>query len=457
MRDIKSIDKYNKIGVMGIARSGLAVGKKLRSMGKTIFLSDSKSRDSYPNISEIESIGRCEFSGHTAELLEMDLLIVSPGIRLDLPLLVSAKEQGIPLWSEIELGYRLTHPDTPIIAVTGSNGKSTTVSLIHHILQRLGFYGILAGNIGDAFTGYEIENNYDYIVLEVSSFQLDLIESFCPDVACILNITPDHLDRYDDFEHYARSKYRIAKNQNSDQHFILNLDTKNLGLEFNSQPRLHVFQNYSEATYRTWVNKLGQNIEFDSLALKGPHNRTNILVALLCVELLFELKYQKQEANLKLPISNKINYILKSFSPLSYRMESVAQINGVEYINDSKATNTDSVIVALRSFPQPIHLILGGSDKGEDFSVLIDEMKGRVRKLYLIGETSEKMSNDFKNCYDIEIFADFESVIRATYSNAVSGEVVLLSPACASFDWFRNYEHRGDEFKRIVCELLGTN
>jgi UDP-N-acetylmuramoylalanine--D-glutamate ligase len=453
VRDIGSIDNYNKIGVMGIARSGLAVARKLRSLGKTVFLSDSRSRESYENIDEIESICRCEFGGHTVELLEMDLLIVSPGIRTELPLLVSARERGIPLWSEIELGYRLTRRDTPIIAVTGSNGKSTTVTLIHHILQKHGLDGILAGNIGDAFTGYDLDSDYDYIVLEVSSFQLDLIDSFCPDIATILNITPDHLDRYDSFEHYARSKFRIAENLNNEQYFVLNLDTKNMGIEFNQNNKLQIFENYAEGDKVEWLEKLGINLDNESLPLKGPHNKTNIYVALLCVDLLFELKNKKLSTNYKLLAPDKLNDILMTFSPLAHRMEPIALINGVQYFNDSKATNTDSVIVALRSFRQPLHLILGGSDKGEDFSVLIDDMKERVKQLYLIGETANKMSSAFSDHFDFEIFTDFESAIQATHQNAISGEVVLLSPACASFDWFKNFEHRGSEFQRIVQAL----
>ena len=439
MRDVKSVLQYKNIGVMGLARSGIAAAKKLKNLGLNVFLSDSSPAEKFTNLNELLAMGECEFGGHTEKLLTNNLLIVSPGIDQEAPLLLKAKSMGITLWSEIELGYHLTHKDTKIIAVTGSNGKSTTSSLIAHILKAKGYDTILGGNIGDAYCSFDIENKHDFIVLEISSFQLDLIVSFRPNVATILNITPDHLDRYPTFEDYARSKFRIIKNLTEKDIFVYNADCENTNKILNGEIISTDVKHTSCKNFRKFSLSDKGNYDFDNLPLKGPHNHANILAALLCVKDYIDL--------------NNISDTLTTFLPLEHRLEPVMVHNGVEYINDSKATNTDSVRFAMQSFTKPIHLILGGSDKGEDFSVLNQSLIGKVKKLYLIGETADKLESTFKGKYNYEKFTDFESTIKATMKNAVSGEIVLLAPACASFDWFKNFEHRGKEFKRLVKEL----
>ena len=443
MRDVKSVLRYKKIGIMGLARSGIAAAKKLKSLGLDVFLSDSSPIERFINADELLTLGECEFGGHTERLLTNYLLIVSPGIDQASPMLLKAKSMGITLWSEIELGYRLTHKDTKIIAITGSNGKSTTSSLIAHILKKKGYDTVLGGNIGDAYCSFDIENKHDFIILEISSFQLDLIDSFHPNIASILNITPDHLDRYPSYEDYARSKFRIVKNLTAEDVFVYNADCETTKHILNGEILSVDAKNTLCKNFRKFSLADKTDYSFDSLPLKGPHNHANILAALLCVKDFIDLK--------------NIYDTLMTFPPLEHRLEPVSTHDGVEYINDSKATNTDSVRYALQSFTKPIHLILGGSDKGEDFSVLDSYLSGKVKKLYLIGETADKLESTFKDKYIYEKFTDFESTIKATIKGAISGEIVLLSPACASFDWFKNFEHRGKEFKRIVIALTTTN
>jgi len=476
-----------KVGIVGIARSGVAAATKLKAMGKEVFLSDSRSISQFANIQEIEALGEVEFGGHSDRLLEMDLLIVSPGIPLNTPILVQAREKNITMWSEIELGYRLTHKDSKIIAVTGSNGKSTTASLIYHILKESGKDVILAGNIGDAYCSFDIETKHDFIVLEVSSFQLDLMQKFRPNVAVVLNITPDHLDRYDSAKHYALSKFNIFKNQTDEDYQIVKYDDQISGdLYYDAEVRANLSKKMREKAYEGLCNlydfgcgnidipKKVLNItqlndivgmptavclsgciylfnpkhhkympvvkDVNALSLKGPHNVQNIMATLLAVSPYISLKN----------VAEKI----ATFKPLEHRLEPVAVYKGIEIINDSKATNSDSVKFALQAFEKPIHLILGGYDKGEDIGVLREYMVGKVKRLYLIGKTAEKLARVFGGGFEMEVFTDFRACIASAIANATAGEVVLLSPAHASFDWFTNFEERGCEFKRIVKEII---
>jgi len=510
MRDVESILKhYKNVGILGIARSGIAAATKLQKLGINVFLSDSRSMDDFnkspfplgkggllakpaegawvatdrsQNIrTALMPSLQTEFGGHTDRLLENDLLIVSPGIPLTTPILVKAKERGISLWSEIELGYRLTHPDTKIIAVTGSNGKSTTASLIYHLLKEDGYDTILAGNIGDAYCSFDIETKHNFIVLEVSSFQLDLCHTFAPDVAVITNITPDHLDRYASLKDYARSKFSIFRNQSKSQAKVINFDDPiTQEMLMNSKKLIHsssliCFSMPSEMPVDTfngnnftttahhykntppnvvylnnsifvWIPIARTYVEYiknvKDLPLKGPHNIQNILAAILAVRLYADFY--------------KIPQHIMSFKPLEHRLEPVAIINGIQFINDSKATNSDSTRYALQSFDSPIHLLFGGYDKHEDMSVLKPYMKNKIKKLYLIGDTAQALYDMFSKDIPAEIFTTFESAIKAAYKNATKGDIVLLSPAHASYDWFTDFEHRGREFKSIVHSIVGT-
>lgn len=448
-RDNLFLEKFKKIGIIGIARSGLAAAKKLASLQIEVFLSDSNPIEKFSEINFNDFNVECEFGQHSEKLLEMDLLVISPGVPLNIPIICKAKEKNIPLWSEIELAYHLTHPDTKIIAVTGSNGKSTTVSLINHFLVSAGYNSILAGNIGVAYSSFDIENKKDFIVLELSSFQLDLVHEFKPSVALLLNITPDHLNRYSSFKDYALAKFNIFKNQDNKDIRIVNYDdnmSNEVIMENKYSNRFLYFSLDTKNKIDAYLDNkqiIVNNEIFienvDDLPLKGPHNQMNILAAILAV-------YQFVNVDV-------LNKAIFSFESLKHRLETVGIINGVEFINDSKATNTDSVKYALMSYDKPLHLILGGSDKGEDFSILTKYMKN-VKKLYLIGETAVKMKKIFEKDFKTEIFFSFSTVIESAYNNAKSGEIVLLSPACASYDWFQNFEDRGNQFRTFVTNLI---
>lgn len=446
------IDKDKKYGIIGLARSGIASAYKLKELGVIPFLSELRPAKEIPTAEKLEKDFPCEFGGHTNKLLECDCLIVSPGIPLNTPILQKAKEKNIELISEIELGYRIKAKDSKIIAVTGSNGKSTTVSLIHHILSGLGKKSLLAGNIGDAFCSYDIEKpGWDYIVLEISSFQLDLINSFQPDVAVLLNITPDHIDRYNSFEDYALSKVNIFKNQEMTDTAVLfwdspevkhfTKDIKSRKLYFSLSPNDNAFA-YLANNYIQFGSET--KVPLSYFAIKGPHNYANAMSAMLAVYAL-------------IPEPTKIAEAVKGFKSLPHRLEYVDTIKGVSFYNDSKATNTDSVRSALNSFEQPIRIIMGGSDKGEDYSVLAADLQKKVKKAYLTGDTQEKMRKTFSGKIPLECIADFELTVRKAFSDSGEGDIIVLSPACASFDRFNNYEERGNFFKEIVARIGKEN
>ena len=468
MRDKKFIENYKNIGIIGIARSGISVARLLKRYGINIFLSDYSDKSKFSDIDLSVFDDAIEFGGHSEKLFDMDAIVVSPGVPLSSSIFKKIKEKNIPIFGEIDIAYKFTHPDTKIIAVTGSNGKSTTVSLIYHILKEKGFDVILAGNIGDAYSGFDVETQRDFIVLELSSFQLELVGSLRADVAAILNITPDHLNRYASLWHYAMAKFNIFNNSTENDLNILGYDsdivleniTSKGGESVIAEHALqkHHIHNYSffstkstdEKKIDAFIKdndiyikgkKVMENIHL--LPLKGPHTYQNILASLLAVSSYIDF--------------TDIFSIISSFKPLEHRMEHFLEFNGVEFVNDSKATNTESVKNALKSYDKPIHLILGGSDKGEDFKDLFDDFDGEIKKLYLIGETAEKMSKDFMGKYPLEIFNDFESAIKDTIKNSERGDIVLLSPACASFDWFQNYEDRGKKFKALVRKLTIDN
>ena len=435
----------SNFGILGLARSGIAAAYKIKELGGNPFLSEFKQATEIENSEQLKKDFECEFGGHTNKILTCNIIIVSPGIPLDIPILKKAKEKNIKLLSEIEFGFQIKEKSSKIIAVTGSNGKSTTVSLIHHILQKAGCKSILAGNIGTAFTSFSIEKpGIDFIVLELSSFQLELIDKFRPDVAAVLNISPDHLNRYENMEEYAKTKFNIFKNQKNNHLAILNFDD-----EFTKKYQNNIIAEKKYFSLTTPKNIKFQNdalyfenasISLKNAILKGPHNITNIMATILAVS-----PYK---------ISNKIIAdSLKTFQPLPHRMEFVAKIDGVSFYNDSKATNTDSVQHALKSFQKPIRLILGGAGKGENYSILTNEIKRIVSKLYLIGEERFVMKKTFNNIVSLQLFDDFEKTIFTAFKDSKKGDNIILSPACTSFDMFKNFEDRGNAFKKIVRDL----
>ncbi|MGI6198332.1 MAG: UDP-N-acetylmuramoyl-L-alanine--D-glutamate ligase [Candidatus Cloacimonadaceae bacterium] len=442
-------DTNIRYAVLGLARSGIAAAYKIRELGGTAFLSDNKPREQIAEAAQLEADFECEFGAHSDRLLDFPVWIISPGIPLTAPVIPKGIKAGIEIISEIEFGYRIMHEGSKIIAVTGSNGKSTTVSLIHHCLSAMGHKSILAGNIGDALCSYPIEKaGIDYIVLEVSSFQLDTIKSFKADVAVLLNITPDHLDRYKDFDDYAQSKMRVFLNQTAADDAVICTDSEPILQRIQQikakQHRYSLKSSYPEV--HAWMDKeyiqIGSKhrCSIDDLIIKGPHNHANFMAAMLSIQALgLELDAAIEAA--------------KSFPSLPHRLEYVASVAGVSFYNDSKATNTDSVKSALISFGKPIRVIMGGSDKGEDFGVLTDMLSQWAVKVYICGDTEAKMLQAWQGKLPLATFQDFGACVQTAFEESSPGDVVLLSPAAASFDRFQNYQHRGEVFKQIVQSI----
>ncbi len=444
--------KGKKVAVIGLARSGLAASQKLREIGAQPFLSDIRSKEKLKAILPLISDFEYEAGGHTKKVLQNDLIIVSPGVPLDIPILRKAQEKGMPVWSELEFGFQLVkNTSSKIIAITGSNGKSTTTSLIHHILKESGKNALLAGNIGLPFTSFPIEKGeYDYIVLEVSSFQLDGIMQFHPDIALMLNITPDHLNRYHTFDAYRNSKLRIFENQTNQDTALLNFDDDECN-------RLNEI-GFSQKIFYSVYEKVNDNVWFENdqivihskdntsflhsheLPIMGLHNISNAVVSSL-VGVLCGLK------------SGQICTALKNFKGLEHRLEWVAEIDERIFINDSKATNCVSVEKALASFDKPINLIMGGSDKHEDFSSLIPLIQKNVRNLIVLGETKAQIVVTFRKFVNILEVTDLQEALSVAFNNSKPGEYILLSPGCASYDMYDNFEERGKHFKQLVCEI----
>ena len=441
-----------RYAVLGLARSGIAAAYKIRKLGGTAFLSDTKPREQIAEAAKLEANFECEFGAHSDRLLDFPVWIISPGIPLTAPIVQKGIKAGIEIIGDIEFGYRIMHKAAKIIAVTGSNGKSTTVSLIHHCLDALGHKSILAGNIGDAICNYPIEDaGIDYIVLELSSFQLDTIQSFKADVALLLNITPDHLDRYKDFNDYAQSKMRVFLNQTAEDKAVICADPEPI-MQHIQQIRAKLLRYSLISSFpvvQAWMDgnyiQIGQyRCLTDDLIIKGPHNHANFMAAMLTIQAL------------GLGLDAAID-AAKSFPALPHRLEYVAEVAGVSFYNDSKATNTDSVRSALISFGKPIRVIMGGSDKGEDFGVLTDILSQWALKVYICGDTEAKMLQAWQGKLPLATFQDFSACVQAAFNESLRGDIVLLSPAAASFDRFQNYQHRGEVFKQIVQSLVSNH
>ena len=442
-----------KIGIIGAVRSGVAAAKLAKRKGGIPFVSDSgndeKLRTSILALKE-EGI-QFEVGGHTDKLYDADIIVTSPGVPSDAEVIVTAIKNGKKVISEIEFAFLFNQ--AKIIGITGTNGKTTTTSLMSHLLSEAGEKVITAGNIGIAFSDMVDSVGSDgYAVLEISSFQLDFIDTFKPDYALLLNITPDHLNRYNnEFNNYIASKFRIALNQEASDVFIFNaadeVILRNLPqLKSQQYGFSHIEKLINGAYYKEGkiyfgeAGKAEEVCEAEVLSIKGEHNLMNALAVTAVAK--------------KINIENKIiERAFSTFQNVEHRLEFVREINGVKFINDSKATNVFSVFYALRSFENPIRLILGGRDKGNDYSEIEYEVVKRVKKIYAIGESAEKVRIYFSGKVETEICGSFDAAVESAYKDSVIGDVVLLSPACASFDMFQNYEERGKEFKRIVNDL----
>ncbi|MBK6915246.1 MAG: UDP-N-acetylmuramoyl-L-alanine--D-glutamate ligase [Ignavibacteriales bacterium] len=445
--------KGKNISVIGAVRSGIGAAKLIKKLGGIPFVSDSsdteKLRQSVQSLTD-ENID-FELGVHTDKVYNCTLMIVSPGVPSDSFVVKKALSKKIKVISEIELAAAFCKGN--IIAITGTNGKTTTTTLCGYVFNHCGKKTYTAGNIGIAFSEIALDVNKDeFVALEVSSFQLDFIEKFKPKVAIILNITPDHLNRYENkYENYALSKLKIFENQDHSDFLIMNRDSKDLMNFFKSSGSVIV--NFSTSTKMSdgcWYENETVSFQLSGyekfncrrgdISLPGEHNLSNAM-AVICAAKIFGLN------------SAKIIEALKLFKGVEHRLEFVREIDGVEYINDSKGTNVDSVWFALRSFDSPIFLILGGQDKGNDYNQIKDLVIENVKKIFAIGSSAEKVFNFFHAFVKVEIKESLQSAVLSANQEAREGEIVLLSPACASFDMFDNYEHRGKVFKEAVFNL----
>jgi UDP-N-acetylmuramoylalanine--D-glutamate ligase len=444
--------RNKNISVIGAARSGLASAMALQKLGAVPFLSEFKSADKYPDAaSRLNTLGiECEFGGHSDKVYDCEMIVTSPGVPSSSEVLKKAAARGIKIISELELGFQLCRGK--VIAITGSNGKTTTTSLIGEIFKHSDKRGSVAGNIGQPFAGIvdDIKSD-DWAILEVSTFQLEWIDKFKPQVATVLNITPDHLDRHGTMENYINLKLRVFANQNGTNKSVVNSDDEILRA-YNSNSETWGFSTKHEVDLGCFIDgdimklritgKDAEVIHIDEIGIKGPHNLSNACAAAACCA----------AAGISI---TAIADGLRSFKGVEHRLEKVGLIGGVSFINDSKATNVDAVYWALQSVSPPIVLIAGGRDKNGDFSTLRDLIKERVKAAILIGEAASKMAAAWDGITEIVHAGSMEEAIKKAYAKARPEGSVLLSPACASYDMFDNYEHRGQVFKQVVNALIG--
>jgi UDP-N-acetylmuramoylalanine--D-glutamate ligase len=443
-----------RVLVVGLGRSGVASALFLKERGANVTVSDTKSPDQLKEeIPLLLDHGiTVETGGHGERTFRgQDLIVVSPGVPYDAPPLVQARLQGEPVIGEIELAAE--NLTGSIIAITGSNGKTTTTTLVGEILAAAGVKTLVGGNIGTpAISLVERATSETVTVLEVSSFQLETIKTFRPKVAVILNITPDHLDRHRTFDAYVNAKTRIFENQQGSDFAVLNEDDETcLKLADVVKAPLFWFSRKKEVGQGAFVSE-GRILFRDAhgeaeimlvseIPLKGAHNVENVLAA-VCTAALMGCG------------PDQIRKAVANFKAVEHRIEYVATINGVEYYNDSKATNVDATIKALESFPKNIHLILGGKDKGSPYTVLRDLLRERVKRVYTIGAAAAKIEAEIKGSTEVVHAETLENAIKRAHAVAQPGDVVLLAPACASFDQFKSYEHRGRLFKDVVRGLV---
>ncbi|MBQ5644532.1 MAG: UDP-N-acetylmuramoyl-L-alanine--D-glutamate ligase [Bacteroidaceae bacterium] len=440
-----------RIVILGGGESGCGAAILAKKLGFDVFLSDFGAiADKYKQMLDLHNIP-WEERKHTKELiLNAGEVIKSPGIPHEAPIVVQIREAGIPIVSEIEFAGRYTR--AKMVCITGSNGKTTTTSLIYHIFKKAGLDVGLAGNIGNSLALQVAEGDRDYYIVELSSFQLDNMYEFRANVAVLMNITPDHLDRYDhNMQNYIDAKLRILQNQQPDDAFVYWNDDPIIKNELPKYKhgKLYPFAEEKHEGAAAYVHKekliftepTPFNLELEELSLTGKHNLYNSMAAGISANVAGIRKETIREA-------------LSSFAGVEHRLEKVAVVNGVEYINDSKATNVNSCWYALQSMKKKTVLILGGKDKGNDYNEIAELVKEKCSGLIFLGADNSKLLDFFKD-YSLPI-ADTHSIeecVNAAYRMAKSGETVLLSPCCASFDLFKSYEDRGKQFKNLVCKL----
>jgi UDP-N-acetylmuramoylalanine--D-glutamate ligase len=445
-----------RVVILGSGESGVGSAILAKQKGFDVFVSDkSLIKDKYKRQLIEEHILFEEGTHSEEKILNAAEVIKSPGIPDKVELVQKLKAKSIPVVSEIEFAGRYTSAKK--ICITGSNGKTTTTLLTYHILKKAGYNVGLGGNVGKSFALQVARENYDYYVLELSSFQLDGMYDFTADVAVLLNITPDHLDRYEyKFENYVASKFRITQNQNKTNYFIYCADDEAI-TTFMQQHKINstlvpfsikkpidgdgAFLNENQFTLNYQPNQTPLIMTIEQLALQGKHNVYNSMAASLAARIVDVRKEIIRES-------------LQDFQNIEHRLEFVASINGIEFINDSKATNVNSTWYALESMEKPVVWICGGQDKGNDYNELMDLVKQRVKAIICLGKDNKKIVAAFKDVVETIVETDTAAdAVAASYKIGKKGDVVLLSPACASFDVFQNYEDRGMQFKAAVRAL----
>jgi UDP-N-acetylmuramoylalanine--D-glutamate ligase len=445
--------KGKRILVAGIGKSGLAAARFLREHGARVTVSDSRPATVIAELPQLLDEGiMVETGGHgLLTFRRSDLIVVSPGVPQDVPELKQVRALGMRIIGELELGAQFLEGE--IVAITGSNGKTTTTTLVGEILKAGGRPTLVGGNIGTPVTEMVAESTpQTWSVLEVSSFQLETIEAFRPRIAAVLNITPDHLDRHGSFEAYAAAKTRITENQRADDFLVLNGEdepTKRVAAKTRAkiywfsakrQVKQGAFVDRDAVVFRAEGGAFEPVLPVSEITLQGRHNVENVLAAVCIAKLA--------------GISNEvIRATVAQFKAVEHRLEFVRDLHGVRYFNDSKATNVDATVKAVEAFPGGIHLILGGKDKDSDYATMAGLLRERVKTVITIGTAAEKIERQLAGVVKIESAGTMERAVRLAKELAVPGDIVLLAPACASFDQFQNYEHRGRVFKELVASL----
>jgi UDP-N-acetylmuramoylalanine--D-glutamate ligase len=438
--------------VVGLARTGIATALFCAERGARVTATEVR-----PELEIAETAAKLRAAGVTLELgghrpetfAEQDLIVPSPGVPLMMPALAAARAIGVPVWSEIELAWRFLRGR--LICITGSNGKTTTTSLIGHILETAGFAVQVAGNIGTPLISrVDISSDTSFTVVEASSFQLESISAFRPDIAVLLNVTPDHLDRHGSIEAYGGAKARMFENQRAEDAAVINADDAVAPQYAPAEPRAYWFSRSKRVASGCYLR--GEEIVFrcegtetvllerKDIGLRGSHNIENVLAAAAAARLAGAEPAAIAEG-------------VRTFAGVEHRIEYVATISGVEYFNDSKATNVDATLKALDAFPGNVLVILGGKDKGSDFRILRQALRSHARMALLIGSAADKIEAELAGVIPVERAETLAGAVEIASRRAQPGDIVLLAPACASFDQFENYEHRGRVFKQLVREL----
>jgi UDP-N-acetylmuramoylalanine--D-glutamate ligase len=448
--------KGKRVLVVGLARTGIATAQFCVNRGAIVTAMDQQPEGLFGAAAQtLRAAGiALELGGHRSEIFEnQDLIVLSPGVPAKLPPLEAARLRGIPVWSEIELASRFLRGR--LIAITGSNGKTTTTALVAHILKTANIPALVGGNIGVPLISLvDSSSDSTVSVVEASSFQLETIAEFRPEIAVMLNLTPDHLDRHTSFEEYVRAKMRIFENQHEDDDAILNADDPEVAKRFPARPQVHWFSRQKRVASGAYVRdglivvRTGGNeepiMQREEISLRGGHNLENVLAACIATRLAGAHPSAIAEG-------------VRTFPGVEHRIEFVAEINGVKFYNDSKATNVDATLKAITAFASPLIVILGGKDKGSPYTPLVDPLRKNARLVLLIGAATEKISAELSGAFPITNAGTMDRAVELAFERAQPGDTVLLAPACASFDQFENFEHRGRVFKELVARLVEKN